>query len=448
MLDVYEGLLIGVRRLVWAGLPGLALAFLIPGCDGGPAPEPPTEMPGTAQATNTPTPLAIPSTVTPAPTLMASPTPTPTPPPTPTPLPTATPTLKTYAPAIPGPPLANPRYAHQGVLLEDGRVVVLGGYTDITEDKFIDNWPIYSLEFYDSKKDSWSTVEPEAHLGYLFLAIQLSNSRLLFVGFDAKEVGEQIKLSGVVNLFDLTEETWTQMSSPGFLSQLPAMLLLEDGWVMVSIVSDSGDSTSPSSPNNTNEFTILDPDSGKWERTSPNELFNSHRLFLLNDGRVMALGSVDPYAHAEVYDPATDIWTVVTSLDQFDHREYAIQLSDGRLLAIGQRSLIYDPATDVWTPVANMAQARIGATLTLLSDGRVLIAGGEHPDGIQQGQFSTTEIFDPATNLWTPGPGLSEPRSFHSATLLPDGRVMFAGGVKVEEDRYLLYSSVEFIDLS
>ena len=68
----------------------------------------------------------------------------------------------------------------------------------------------------------------------LFLAIHLSSSRLLFVGFDTKEVGEQIKLSGVVNVFDLTEETWTQMSSPGFLSQLPAMLLLEDGRVMVS----------------------------------------------------------------------------------------------------------------------------------------------------------------------------------------------------------------------
>ena len=429
----------GSQGLAWTGLLSLALVVLMSGCSEGPTTAPPTETPQSVQADSTPIQSSIPPTFTPMP--------TPTPPPTPTPLPKATPTLKTYAPAIPGPHLANPRYAHQGVLLEDGRVVVLGGYTDITEDKFIDNWPIYSLEFYDSEKDSWSTVEPEAHLGYLFLAIQLSSSRLLFVGFDAKEVGEQIKLSGVVNVFDLTEETWTQISSPGFLTQLPAMLLLEDGRVMVSVVSDSGDSTSPSSPS-TNEFTILDPVSGIWERTSPNEFFNSQRLFLLKDGRVMSLGSVDPYAHAEVYDPAADTWTVLSSLDPFYHREYAIQLSDGRLLAIGQRSLVYDPAADVWTPVADMAQARIGATLTLLSDGRVLVAGGKDPDGIQQGQFSTTEIFDPATELWTPGPGLSEPRSGHSATLLPDGRVMFAGGVKVEEDRYLLYSSVELIDLS
>ncbi len=373
--------------------------------------------------------------------------PTSTPEPTATPLPTATQTLPAYAPAIPGPPLSYPRFAHQGILLEDGRVVVLGGYTDVADDRIIVNYPIYSWEFYDPEKDSWLTAEPEAHLGFLFSAIRLSNSRLLFVGFDAKEVGEQTLLSGVVNLFDLTEETWTQMSSPGFLTQIPAMLLLEDGRVMVSIVSDSGDSTSPSQPG-TNEFTILDPDSGKWERTSPDEFFNSQRLFLLNDGRMMSLGAVDPHAHAEVYDPATDKWTVLSSLDPNDHQEYAIQLSDGRLLAVGYRSLVYDPAADVWTPVANMAQERIGATLTLLSDGRVLVAGGEDPDGIQHGNFSTTEIFDPATNLWIQGPGLSEPRSHHSATLLPDGRVMFAGGVKVEEDRYLLYSSVELIDLS
>ena len=439
MLGVQRGLRISFRGLVRTGLLGLTLVVLMSGCSEGPTTAPPTETPQSVQADSTPKQSPIPPTFTPMP--------TPTSPPTPTQLPTVTPTLKTYAPAISGPPLANPRYAHQGILLEDGRVVVLGGYTDIAEDKFIVNYPIYSLEFYDSEKDSWSTVEPEAHLGYLFLAIHLSSSRLLFVGFDAKEVGEQIKLSGVVNVFDLTEETWTQMSSPGFFSQLPAMLVLEDGRVMVSIVSDSDDSTSPSSPS-TNEFTILDPASGIWERTSPDQLFNSQRLFLLNDGRVMSLGKVDPYTHAEVYDPATGTWAVLNSLDPLDHQEYAIQLSDGRLLAIGQRSLIYDTATDVWIPVANMAQARIGATLTLLSDGRVLVAGGEHPDGIQQGQFSTTEIFDPATNLWTPGPGLSEPRSYHSATLLPNGRVMFAGGIKVEEDRYLLYSSVEFIDLS
>ena len=222
-----------IRGLVRTGLLGLMLVGLMSGCSEGPTTAPPTETPQSVQADSTPIQSSIPPTFTPMP--------TPTPPSTPTPLPTATPTLKTYAPAIPGPSLANPRYAHQGVLLEDGRVVVLGGYTDITEDKFIDNWPIYSLEFYDSEKDSWSTVEPEAHLGYLFLAIQLSSSRLLFVGFDAKEVGEQIKLSGVVNVFDLTEETWTQMSSPGFFSQLPAMLLLEDGRVMVSVVSDSGE---------------------------------------------------------------------------------------------------------------------------------------------------------------------------------------------------------------
>ena len=441
MLGVYKGLLIGVCRLACTGLLSLALAALLSACDDSPPPAPPTETPHPIPVTDTPTLTQVPPTSTPVP------TPTSIPPPTPTPLPTATQTLPAYAPATPGPSLATPRYAHQGILLEDGRVVVLGGYTDIADDNFVVNYPIYSWEFYDPEKDSWSTVEPEAHLGYLFSAISLSDNRLLFVGFDAKEVGEQILLSGVVNVFDLTEESWTQMSSPGFLTQLSAMLLLEDGRVMIPIASDSVDSTSPSSFN-VNEFTILDPVSGEWERTSPNELFQYQRLFLLDDGRVMALGSVAPYAYAEVYDPVTDTWTVVTSLDQYDHQEYAIQLSDGRLLAIGQRCLVYNPAADVWAPVDNMMQARVGATLTLLSDGRVLVAGGEDPDGIQHGNFSTTEIFDPATNLWAPGPGLSEPRSGHSATLLSDGRVMFAGGVKVEEDRYLLSTSVELFDLS
>ena len=149
MFGVRQGLRISIKGLVRTGLLGLALAALLSACDDSPTPTtvPPTGTPQSVQADSAPIQSPVPPTSTPMP--------TPTPPPTPTPLPTATPTLKTYAPAIPGPPLANPRYAHQGVLLEDGRVVVLGGYTDITEDKFIDNWPIYSLEFYDSEKDSW-----------------------------------------------------------------------------------------------------------------------------------------------------------------------------------------------------------------------------------------------------------------------------------------------------
>ena len=132
----------------------------------------------------------------------------------------------------------------------------------------------------------------------------------------------------------------------------------------------------------------------------------------------------------------------------------AVLLSDGRVLVTGDRFLdiqaltgkaeVYDPDTGTWTPTEDMSKPTVDHSLTLLPDGRVLAAGGAHPLNIHQGDYSTTEIFDPATNSWSPGPELSGPRTNHSATLLPDGRVLLVGGFVHEDGGYAL-TSMEFV---
>ena len=135
-------------------------------------------------------------------------------------------------------------------------------------------------------------------------------------------------------------------------------------------------------------------------------------------------------------------------------RPNAVLLSDGRVLVTGDRSLdlravtgkaeTYDLDAGTWSSTEDMPKASIGHTLTLLPDGRVLAAGGVHPTNIHYGVYSTTEIFDPVTNSWSPGPELSEPRAYHSATLLPDGRVLLVGGFVHEDGGYSL-TSMEFV---
>lgn len=58
--------------------------------------------------------------------------------------------------------------------------------------------------------------------------------------------------------------------------------------------------------------------------------------------------------------------------------------------------------------------------------------------------YSTTEIFDPTTNTWSPGPELSQPRVEHSATLTPDGSVLIVGGL-IQEGELHPTVSIEFI---
>jgi hypothetical protein len=71
---------------------------------------------------------------------------------------------------------------------------------------------------------------------------------------------------------------------------------------------------------------------------------------------------------------------------------------------------------------------RASHSASVLRDGRVLIAGGFGGSGTEQHPYASTEIFDPRTSSFTPGPSLVVGRSGHTATTLADGRILFAGG--------------------
>ena len=77
---------------------------------------------------------------------------------------------------------------------------------------------------------------------------------------------------------------------------------------------------------------------------------------------------------------------------------------------------------------AVLASTRIGETHTLLPDGRVLIAGGGHMDLLSFEVESSAETVDPATGRTEDAGDIRRPRSSHSATLLSDGRVLLVGG--------------------
>lgn len=116
----------------------------------------------------------------------------------------------------------------------------------------------------------------------------------------------------------------------------------------------------------------------------------------------------------------------------------ATPLADGRVLLVGglgpgefsdkavPTAELFDPRTARWTKTGPMATpARQYHSATRLPDGRVLVAGG-----VIGGQFVTeTEVFDPAGGTWKAAGAMHKGRIGHTATLLADGRVLVAGGV-------------------
>ncbi len=79
-----------------------------------------------------------------------------------------------------------------------------------------------------------------------------------------------------------------------------------------------------------------------------------------------------------------------------------------------------------FTPTGNMTTARGGHTATLLPNGKVLIAGGVG-DSLQQ-PLASAELYDPSTGMFTPTGSMTTVRTWHTATLLPNGKVLIAGG--------------------
>lgn len=100
----------------------------------------------------------------------------------------------------------------------------------------------------------------------------------------------------------------------------------------------------------------------------------------------------------------------------------------GALLAqtAQQDTEVYEPATDTFSPGPMMVSERSVHTTTRLQDGRWLLAGGVDRQNDPQ---PTCEIYDPVADTFSAVAPMVESRMGHTASLLPDGRVLVAGGM-------------------
>ena len=85
---------------------------------------------------------------------------------------------------------------------------------------------------------------------------------------------------------------------------------------------------------------------------------------------------------------------------------------------------LYDPASGTWTATGSLDSTHSKHTATLLPNGMVLIAGGYRKYGIS----ASAELYDPASGTWTATGRLNTARIDHTATLLQNGMVLVAGG--------------------
>lgn len=147
---------------------------------------------------------------------------------------------------------------------------------------------------------------------------------------------------------------------------------------------------------------------------------------------------------AQRYKSRTEEWELAGASFGVGLLSQTTGLPDGRVLFTGGLDLttgqptaaaaVYDPVTQTTTTLT-MAQPRAGHGASLMGNGRVLVTGGmnsfdlTNPLALFNGIQATTEIFDPATGVFTPGPNMLEARALHSSTTLTNGNVLIAGGL-------------------
>ena len=379
------------------------------------------------------------------------------------------------------------RSGHRATLLDDGRVLITGGFND-------SNTHRATAELYDPVVETFTllpTLMSTARASHVSVKLDDVRGRVLIAGGQGP--------SGNVATAELFDPTMNTFSSPIAMQEvfgrhLPAATRLDDGRVLIIggfkdpgfTVSDSAEIFDPA----TDSFSSVGALTGPRARSTVHVLSNTdvliaggvfasgggadlqtteifdvlagtfrpgplmttarsnHAAANLVDGRVILIGG-NPgsgfvgQATAEIFVPApppTHELVQVGSLSFPRTEASASLLLDGRVLIAGGRTghngpnlvtaEIYDPATESWTLTGNMNRARRAAPLVTLQDGRVLVVGGEDIPNPNI-PHKTLEMFDPTTGTFTLlAELLTEPegRNTPEVTLLPDGRVLITGG--------------------
>ena len=163
-----------------------------------------------------------------------------------------------------------------------------------------------------------------------------------------------------------------------------------------------------------------------------------HTATPLPDGGVLMVGGEDNddvSASAEVWDPVTrpsapqarwqrDVWVIPRpSCPTAVSSSSVVATSVVALAMVPAPAEVWDPATATFGPAGSLAERRVGHTATLLPDGRVLIVGGSpSKTTVHAGDLG------PATASFAPEGSLAQDRLGHTVTLLPDGGVLVIGG--------------------
>ncbi len=311
------------------------------------------------------------------------------------------------------------RAGQAAVLLKQGTVLLIGGYSGTTG--------LTSAEIYDPSSGAFTST------GSLSNAVQYPLAALLPAGkVLVLEAGMTVSKT---EIYDPASGSFSAGPSLPAALDFPALVPLADGRLFVTGLAHkcNGAAAQCTSP-----VEIYDPATNQFTLNGQLQLArSSFTATPLQNGKVLIAGGFDansmastPSGSAEVYDPSSGVSTLATSQLPPTAAAGAVALADGNVLICGGGGLQYQQTCELYQAAFGqfslttgaMAITRVRPTMTLLPDGRVLVAGDIN------GQTPSAELYDPELGTFSPAGNFMTNRIEFSATSLPGGTVLLAGG--------------------
>lgn len=299
--------------------------------------------------------------------------------------------------------------------LDDGRVITVGGAMSSPHGRGIRDICVFDP---DPAVRTWTKIGDMQHGRWYPTLVTLPDGRLVVFSGRTEDGGPEF-INSTVELFNppFTGPGYTPVVLSGAnktYPTYPGLHLVVGGRIIHSGTTWRYEDI-VSTPIRTFSFRLTGETSGAWtdEGVGPSVSLREEGMSVLlppaQDGRILLVGGADANFNS------VGDFTGLASGSQ----PRAAEILDTRT----------SPPT--WTRIGDTALPRINVNAVLLPDGKVFIVGGHDKFKFDATSVPSnqSEIYDPVLNTWTSVATMGAPRMYHSAALLlPDGRVVVAGG--------------------
>jgi hypothetical protein len=348
-----------------------------------------------------------------------------------------------------------PRSYHTATLLPNGKVLIVGGRRSFRDE-------LDSAELYDPPLHQFIPTGKMLSARAGHTATLLPDGKVLIAG--GFRTGRALASA---ELYDPVSGTFRPTGSMVEPRQRHTATLLPNGRVLIAGggLYDTGATAAAENTGLTPTAELYDPTTGKFVATGDMTIARMlHYATALNDGDVLIVGGVtgggtnfffsgqNYLASAELYDSGQGRFSSLSTADTGEHdgsNGSAVTLANGKVLIAGgldgevivNNARLYDPAERKFLRTGSMTSERMKHVATLLSNGQVLVTGGiKTTQGrranpwpsppVLQSVVATAEIYDPEHSTFSRLPDMTTPRVGHTATLLSNGEVLIAGGMR------------------